>query len=445
MEKVGMVSLGCPKNLVDSEIMLGLLEKAGYIIVNKEQEADVLIVNTCSFIDDAKEESIKAILETAQNKKKGKCRVLLVAGCLAQRYGAELLAGLPEVDGIIGTGSVPEIAAAVRQALAGERMIAVAKPGFEYTGGLPRVSSTPPFSAYLKIADGCNNCCSYCVIPGVRGSYRSRPFEDVIEEAAALVNRNVREIILVAQDTTAYGMDRYGRYRLAELLRQLAAIDGLRWLRFLYTYPTRLGQDLIEVMAGEPKICRYLDVPLQHVSDGVLTRMNRQMRQKDIRQLIERLRSVLPGLVLRTSFIVGFPGETESEFQELLDFMAEMKFERVGVFTYSREEGTAAALMPGQVGEQKKGERRERAMLLQQEISYACNRAMIGKVITVLVEEAAAEKKGLFWGRSEADAPAIDGVVYIKTGKELVPGDFVQVLVKEAYPYDLGGVLVTGD
>ncbi|RJQ28145.1 MAG: 30S ribosomal protein S12 methylthiotransferase RimO [Peptococcaceae bacterium] len=445
MEKVGMVSLGCPKNLVDSEIMLGLLEKAGYIVINDEQEADVLIVNTCSFIDDAKEESIKAILETAQNKKRGKCRALLVAGCLAQRYGPELLADLPEVDGIIGTGSVPEIVAAVRQALTGERTVAVAKPGFEYAGGLPRVSSTPPFSAYLKIADGCNNCCSYCVIPDVRGSYRSRPFEDVIEEAADLVNRGVREIILVAQDTTAYGIDRYGRYRLAGLLRQLAAIDGLRWLRFLYTYPTRLGQDLIEVIAGEPKICRYLDVPLQHASDGVLSRMNRQMRQKDIRQLIERLRSALPGLVLRTSFIVGFPGETKSEFQELLDFMAEVKFERAGVFTYSREEGTAAALMSGQVDEQKKDERQERAMLLQQEISYARNRAMIGKIITVLVEGAAAEKKGVFWGRSEADAPAIDGVVYVKTGKELAPGDFVQVLVKEAYPYDLGGVLVTGD
>jgi len=439
--KAGLVSLGCPKNLVDSEIMLGLLKSAGYTITNREQEADVLIVNTCSFINDAKEESIKTILELARFKEKGSCKAILVAGCLAQRYPEELMAEMPEIDGLIGTGSVPEIVRAVEDALVGKKIVLVGKPGFLHCADLPRLQSTPHYTAFLKIAEGCDNHCSYCVIPGIRGPFRSRPVEDIVSEATSLAAAGVKELVLVAQDTTRYGADLYGRPMLAGLLKRLAGIDGLVWLRLLYTYPALISDELIELMSSEKKVCRYLDLPLQHASNAVLTRMNRRGNREEAVRLVEKLRSAIPGVTLRTSFITGFPGETEADFLELLDFMREVKFDRVGVFTYSQEENTVAAAMPEQVPEEIKAERRERAMALQQRISLEKNLGKVGAVLPVLVEDRA-KKPGEYVGRSEGDAPDIDGKVFIFSDLELKPGDFVQVLVSGAGEYDLTGALV---
>lgn len=440
--KVGLVSLGCPKNLVDSEIMLGLLKDAGFEITGREREADVLVVNTCSFINDAKEESIKTILELARLKDEGKCRALLVTGCLAQRYSKELLAEMPEVDGLIGTGSVSGLPGAIHRILAGEKVSLVGAPGYLHTARLSRIQATPGYTAYLKIAEGCDNRCSYCTIPAVRGPFRSREVDDVLAESAELARRGVKELILVAQDTTRYGVDLYGRPVLDDLIRRLAAIEGLVWLRLLYTYPTLLTDELIRLMATEKKFCRYLDIPLQHAANAVLLRMNRKGSREETVRLVEKLRSAVPGITLRTSFIVGFPGETEEDFRELLDFMAQVKFDRVGVFAYSREEGTAAAEMPGQVPEEVKFERRDRAMALQQKISQEKNRRRIGEVITVLVEGRSSKKRGVYAGRSEGDAPEIDGKVYFKADLDLKPGDFVKVMVKGARAYDLTGELV---
>jgi len=439
--KVGLVSLGCPKNLVDSEIMLGLLKNAGFTVTKREQEADALIVNTCSFINDAKEESIKTILELARLKEEGSCRAILVAGCLAQRYPEELMAEMPEIDGLLGTGSIPEIAGAVKDALAGKRVFLVGRPGFLHCADLPRLQSTPPYTAFLKIAEGCDNHCSYCVIPGIRGPFRSRPVDDVVNEASNLAAAGVKELVLVAQDTTRYGIDLYGKPMLSGLLKRLAGIDGPVWLRLLYTYPALISDELIELMASEKKVCRYLDLPLQHASNAVLARMNRRGSREETVRLVEKLRSSVPGITLRTSFITGFPGETEADFQELLDFMEEIEFDRVGIFTYSREENTAAAAMPDQVPEDVKAERRGRAMALQQKISLKRNRSKTGTVLPVLVE-GRSKKPGVYFGRSEGDAPDIDGKVFIFSDFELNPGDFVRVLVNRAGEYDLTGELV---
>jgi len=440
--KVGLISLGCPKNLVDSETMLGLLKDAGFEITGREREADVLIVNTCSFIDDAKEESIKTILELARLKEEGKCRALLVTGCLAQRYPGELQAEMPEIDGLIGTGLLPGVPGVVRRVLAGEKVVAVGAPGYLHSARLSRILATPGYTAYLKIAEGCDNRCSYCTIPAVRGPFRSREIDDLLAEAEELAGRGVKELILVAQDTTRYGKDLYGRPVLDGLLGRLAAVEGLVWLRLLYTYPTLLTDELIRLMAREKKICRYLDLPLQHAANPVLSRMNRRGGREEAARLVEKLRSEVPGITLRTSFIVGFPGETEEDFRELLDFMAQVRFDRVGVFAYSREEGTTAAEMSGQAPEAVKVERRERAMALQQEISLEKNRRKIGEEITVLVEESGLKERGFYTGRSEGDAPEIDGRVYFKADRILNPGDFVKVSVKGARPYDLTGELV---
>lgn len=439
--KLGIVSLGCPKNLVDSEIMLGILKKDGFEIVGREQDADVLVVNTCAFINDAKKESIKTIFEMAKHKADGKCRVLLVAGCLAQRYHKELLGEMPEIDGLIGTGSIPEIAGAVRRALAGEKVSHISAPGYLNTADTPRVRATPAHTAYLKIAEGCNNCCSYCIIPQVRGSYRSRKMEDILAEAAWLTRRGVKELILVAQDTTCYGMDLYGRPVLSDLLERIAALESVVWVRLLYAYPTRITDNLIQLMAVEKKICRYLDIPIQHCSGALLKRMNRHGSRKDLEGLVKKLRSVVPGVTIRTSFIVGLPGETEEDFQELLDFMSRMKFDRVGVFAYSREEGTAAATMTGQVPGEIKLERRNMAMELQQKISLDLNREKIGKKIAVLVE--GSKRHRLYTGRSEGDAPDIDGSVLIRSDVDLRPGDMIETLVEGAGAYDLTGVPVS--
>ncbi len=438
--KVGLVSLGCPKNLVDSEIMLGLLKNAGFEITAREREADVLVVNTCSFINDAKEESIRTILELAQYKNGGNCRALLVTGCLAQRYPEELLAEIPEIDGLIGTGFISEVTGAVRRVLEGEKVSLVGAPGCLHTARSPKLQATPSYTAYLKIAEGCDNRCSYCIIPAVRGPFRSREIDDIVVEAAEMARRGVKELILVAQDTTRYGVDLYGRPALVDLLRRLAEIEGPVWLRLLYAYPTFLTDELIKLMATEKKLCRYIDLPLQHAANNMLFQMNRRGSREETIRLLEKLRSAVPGITLRTSFIVGFPGETEEDFLELMDFMEQVKFDRAGVFTYSREENTAAAEMPGQVPEEVKLERRSRAMALQQKISLVKNRQKIGEVITVLVE-GSLEEPGMYTGRSERDAPDIDGRVLFKSDLSLRPGDFAKVRIKGALEYDLTGEL----
>jgi len=439
--KVGLVSLGCPKNLVDSETMLGLLSAEGFSITGREEEADVLIVNTCSFINDAKEESIKTILELARLKASGRLKTLLVAGCLAQRYPDELVREMPEIDGLIGTGDVGEIVRAVRRALSGERVSPCGAPGTLSGAAAPRLLSTPSYTAYLKIAEGCDNRCAYCVIPEIRGPYRSRPLEDVLQEAASLAAMGVHELILIAQDTTRYGLDLYGRPALAGLLGKLSRLEGIAWLRVMYAYPALVNDELLEVMAAEPKICRYLDIPLQHVSDAILTRMNRRGKRKDITTLVRQMRTAVPGITLRTSFIVGFPGETEEDFRELLDFMKTVRFDRVGVFTYSPEEGTPAAGMSGQVPEEVKAARKESAMLLQRKISLERNRAKVGRELTVLVEGRTGGK-GVFYGRSEGDAPEIDGKVFVRAGRDLSAGELVRVRVTGAREYDLEGAPV---
>jgi ribosomal protein S12 methylthiotransferase len=440
--KVGLVSLGCPKNLVDSEIMLGFIKESGFAITSKEQDADILVINTCSFIDEAKEESINTILELARHKTEGKCRSLLVAGCLAQRFPQELLLEIPEIDGLVGTGFITEIAGAIRRTLNGERVLLVGAPGCLHQADYPRIQATPSHTAYLKIAEGCDNCCSYCVIPEIRGPYRSREIEDVLIEAAGLASRGVKELILTAQDTTRYGIDLYSRLALDELLTKLADIGGLVWIRILYAYPTYITDKLIAALAADKKICRYLDIPFQHASDTVLKRMNRGGSRKEYVRLIEKLRLSIPGITLRSTFIVGFPGETKEDFQDLLDFMTQVKLDRVGIFAYSREEGTAAAKMDRQVPEEIKTERRDRAMEIQQKISLEINQRKIGETVTVLVEGISSEDTGLYEGRSEGDAPDIDGRVLIKSNRDLKPGDFVRVLIESATWYDLYGIQV---
>lgn len=438
---VGVVSLGCAKNLVDSELMLGQLQKAGFVITPRAEEAAVLIVNTCGFITPAKEESINAILEMARYKQNGRCRVLLAAGCLAQRYGRELLAEMPELDGVLGTGAVPRVVDAVWRALAGERVAELGAPGYDYDGDLPRLQATPEYTAYVKIAEGCSNRCAFCAIPAIRGPYRSRRPEAVREEVAALAARGVKEVILVAQDTTRYGYDLYGEYRLAALLRSLAAVPGVAWLRLLYCYPDSITDELIAVLAEEGRICRYVDLPLQHINGRILTAMGRRSDGRTIRRLIARLRESIPGLTLRTSFIVGLPGEGEAEFEELLDFMQEIRFERAGIFKFSPEEGTRAAELPGQVPEEVKEERYHRAMALQQQISLEHNLSLVGKEVTVLVE---GRRGGRYYGRTEGDAPEIDGRVFFTArGRELEAGRLVTVRVRRAGEYDLIGELIS--
>lgn len=438
--KIGLVSLGCPKNLVDSETMLGLLTGAGFTITNREQEADVLIVNTCSFINDAKEESIKTILELARYKQVGSCRAIVVAGCLAQRYPRELTVEMPEIDCLLGTGAVPEIVRAVRAVLAGEKLRLTGAPGCLQDYSMPRLRSTPPYTAFLKIAEGCDNRCSYCVIPSIRGPYRSRPVDDIVNEAQNLAAGKVKEIILVAQDTTRYGFDYYGKPVLAALLKRLAAIDGPVWLRLLYTYPSLISDELIETIAAEKKVCRYLDLPLQHASQAVLSKMNRRGSKEETIRLVEKFRSSIPGITLRTSFIAGFPGETETDFTELMDFMKDISFDRVGIFAYSQEENTPAADMPDQIPEDIKVERRERLMALQQVISLERNKKKVGSVLPVLIEGSHAHD--VYVGRSEGDAPGIDGKVFVRSEQGLAPGDFVQVRISRAAEYDLTGELV---
>lgn len=437
MIKVSMASLGCSKNLIDSEQMLGLLEQSGYEIVENEEDADILIVNTCTFIESAKMESIECILELAQYKKTGHCKYLIVTGCLAQRYKEQILSELPEVDAVIGTNEYDKIADVIRSLDEEQekRLFCAETPLLCETS---RLRSTPGYTAYLKIAEGCDNHCTYCVIPSIRGRYRSRRMEDIISEAKELAADGVKELVVIAQDTTRYGKDLYGEYRLAELLRELCHIDNIEWVRVHYCYPEIVTDKLIDVFAEESKLCNYFDIPIQHCSDGILKRMGRRTNKKQITELIAQIRHRLPDAVIRTSLIVGFPGETEEEFEELRQFVEETKFDRLGVFAYSREEDTPAYDMDNQIDEEKKERRRELLMMVQSEISQQLNEDKIGKIVRVLVEGKDEIIKS-YYGRTYADSIEIDGKVFFKSDKPLKEGDFASVKIEQVLEYDLFG------
>lgn len=439
--KVGMVSLGCPKNQMDAELMLAKLEQAGFELVAESGLADVVIVNTCGFIEDAKKESIENILEFAQLKQEGRIQRIIVTGCLAERYQEELVTELPECDGVLGLGANGDIVEAVRRVMGGEKTVRFpAKDCWSLEGD--RLQTTPSFFAYLRIGDGCNNCCTYCAIPSIRGRLRSRPMESLLAEAEKLAADGVKELILVAQDTTLYGTDLYGEARLPQLLRGLCGIEGIRWIRLLYCYPEHITDELLDVMAAEDKVLNYMDIPIQHVSGKVLTAMNRTGDARTLRELIARIRDRVPGIVLRTTVMTGFPGEGEAEFVELCQFIQDVKFERLGCFAFSPEEGTVAASLPGQIEEEEKQRRRDIVMEEQTRISDAYNQAQVGKTIPVLVESY--DRYAECWfGRSEGDAPDIDGKVFFSCPRGAVqPGRLVQVNITDAMDWDLMGEYV---
>ena len=439
--KVGMVSLGCPKNQMDAELMLAKLEQAGFELVAESGLADVVIVNTCGFIEDAKKESIENILEFAQLKQEGRIQRIIVTGCLAERYQEELVTELPECDGVLGLGANGDIVEAVRRVMGGEKTVRFpAKDCWSLEGD--RLQTTPSFFAYLRIGDGCNNCCTYCAIPSIRGRLRSRPMESLLAEAEKLAADGVKELILVAQDTTLYGTDLYGEARLPQLLRGLCGIEGIRWIRLLYCYPEHITDELLDVMAAEDKVLNYMDIPIQHVSGKVLTAMNRTGDARTLRELIARIRDRVPGIVLRTTVMTGFPGEGEAEFVELCQFIQDVKFERLGCFAFSPEEGTVAASLPGQIEEEEKQRRRDIVMEEQTRISDAYNQAQVGKTIPVLVESY--DRYAECWfGRSQGDAPDIDGKVFFSCPRGAVqPGRLVQVNISDAMDWDLMGEYV---
>lgn len=434
--KVGVISLGCAKNLVDTEVMLGLLRQAGYEIVNDQHVAEIMVINTCGFIESAKQESINTIIETGQLKDTANLRLLLVAGCLSQRYREQLLSELPEIDAIIGTGDVLSIVPIIERALHGERVVQVGQPEFLYDESHPRVQSTPQATAYVKIADGCDNCCSYCIIPHLRGHYRSRTLESIVTEVERLAGEGVREFCLIAQDTTRYGLDLYGDYRLSELLRRLAKIEGVKWLRLLYCYPTHFDDEIIATMADEEKVCKYIDLPLQHSEDRILSEMNRRGDQRSIRALLTKLRQAMPELVLRTSLIVGFPGETQGDVDALADFIRTVEFDHLGVFTYSQEEGTVAGARADQVDESAKEQRRDQIMRVQAEVARRRHQRWVGQVVEVLVESI--NESGHRIGRFEGQAPGVDGVVVVRKSEASV-GQHCRAKITGALQYDLVG------
>lgn len=441
-QKVSMVSLGCPKNLVDAEVMLGVLSKQDYEITTDEKEADVIIVNTCSFIKEAKQESIDAILDLAERKHDGHCHTLIVSGCLPQRYQEELAQELPEVDIFIGTGDYPRIAEILAEKSGTDNQLRyIGDPDYIYDETLPRLNSSPAWYSYLKIGEGCSNCCSYCIIPQLRGAYRSRPQDALVAEAEKLVARGVKELNIISQDITRYGSDLGDGSSLETLIRRLAAIDGLRWIRLLYAYPDGITDSLIELIRDEPKVCKYLDIPIQHISDPVLKAMKRRSSEQQIRELIVKLRSEIPGIALRTSLIVGFPGETVDDFTTLTQFVEQTQFDRLGVFCYSKEEGTPAAKMPEQVTERVKRERYRKLMRAQARLSFRRNRALIGTSEQVIVEGYSEETELLLKGRSSRQAPDIDGQVYITAGNANV-GDIITLKITDSSDYDLIGEIV---
>lgn len=433
--KIGVVSLGCPKNLVDSEVMMGLIRDRKWEITTDPSAADVIIVNTCGFIESAKTESINTILQMAEYKKDNPRRRLIITGCLGQRYAGELFEAMPEVDAIVGTECYDRIGEVIDRVEKGERFVLL-QPVKNYTQPVKRVLATPKYTAYLKIAEGCSNCCSYCAIPKIRGRYRSRPYEEIVSEAKDLAAAGVREIILVAQDTTQYGIDLYGKYRLAELLRDLDRISGLRWIRILYCYPDTFTDDLIEAIATCSKVCHYVDLPLQHASNSLLKTMRRRDTREQVETLLAKLRARIPDICLRTTFIVGFPGETEEQFQELLDFAEKERFQCAGVFTYSREEGTEAAEMPNQIDEDIKQDRYHRLMAVQAGISEELQQSREGRVLDVLIEGHDEENPDLAVGRSYAEAPDIDGKIFIENGRDLPVGTFIKAEIQQGFTYE---------
>lgn len=438
--KLLFVSLGCDKNLVDSEDMLGVLTRAGHEIVDDENEAEAIIINTCCFIHDAKEESVETILEMAEYKKAGTCKVLIVTGCMAQRYKQEIIEEIPEVDAVLGTTSYGEILKAVEEAVAGRHYQEYRDIDYLVPDQGKRVLTTGGHFAYLKIAEGCDKHCTYCIIPKLRGKFRSVPMERLVRQAEDLAAQGVKELILVAQETTLYGKDLYGEKSLHRLLKELCKIKGIRWIRILYCYPEEIYDELIQTMKEEPKICHYLDLPIQHVSDAVLKRMGRRTTRKELTEKVQKLRKEIPDIVLRTTLITGFPGETEEDHETLMEFVNEMEFDRLGVFTYSAEEDTPAASMEGQIPEEVKEERRDALMELQQEVSYDKGTERIGQELLVMIEGKVSGESA-YIARTYGDAPKVDGYIFVQTGELLVTGDFAKVRVTGAMEYDLIGVL----
>lgn len=443
--KIGVVSLGCPKNLVDSETMLGLIHEENYEITNDPSEAEIIIVNTCGFIESAKEESINTILQMAEYKKSGSCKYIIVTGCLSQRYAEELFNELPEADAIAGVEVYDEIGSIIKRVMNGERFIMLerSKPDVIYTSKesfLPRILTTPSYTAYLKIAEGCDNCCSYCAIPKIRGPYRSKPMEQVLKEAKALADNGVKELIVVAQDTTRYGEDLPGgKLLLADLLKELNKIESLKWIRVMYCYPNNFTDELIETFASLDKVCKYVDLPLQHASNRLLASMNRYDTREEVETLLAKLRKRIPGIVIRTTFIVGFPGETDADFEELKEFVERQRFENAGVFAYSQEEGTVAGAMPNQIPDEIKQERYHELMALQAQISEEIHKDTEGQTLEVLVEGIEEDGSGLHYGRSYREAPDIDGLVFIENPGDIKPGCFVKVNILQGFTYESVG------
>ena len=440
MKKVLFISLGCDKNLVDSEKMLGMLAESGYEFTDDEREADIVVINTCCFIGDAKEESINTILEMADLKQSGDIEMLIVTGCLAERYREEIQTEIPEVDAILGTTAIDEVVKTMNNVSRGIRENCYKSLEEKPLTGVKRVVTTGGHYAYLKIAEGCDKHCTYCIIPKVRGNYRSVPMEYLVLEARELAEQGVKELILVAQETTVYGTDLYGHKALPELLRKLCKIDGIHWIRILYCYPEEIDDELIQVMREEKKICRYLDLPVQHASDSILQRMGRKTDRRKLEDIIEKLRREISDICLRTTLITGFPGESEAEHEELLSFVERMKFDRLGVFTYSQEEDTPAADMPEQIPEEIKAERQAQIMELQQEIAFGAAQEMVGRVVTAMIEGKVADENA-YVARTYKDAPNVDGFLFINTDREMMTGDFVRVKVTASYEYDLIGEL----
>lgn len=446
--KLGLISLGCPKNLVDSEVMLGIIEKYHIEITNDPEAAEIIIVNTCGFIESAKQESIDTILSMSAYKTEGCCRYLIVTGCLAQRYAQELFHDMPEVDAIVGTNVYKDIAQVIERVMQGQRVLHLSETDFEKINleGLqgnernlpdPRKLTTPSYMAYLKIAEGCDNFCSFCAIPLIRGRYTSKPYEQIMAEARELVERGVKELIVIAQDTTRYGQDLYGKLRLAELLHDLNALPGLKWIRVLYSYPNTFTDELIEAYATLPKVCHYVDLPLQHASDRLLHAMRRRDKLSETKKLLKKLRERIPNIVIRTTFIVGFPGETEEDFAILKEFVTEQKFENAGVFQYSQEENTVAATLPEQIPEEIKQERYDELMAIQAGISEDVHRSMEDRELEVVVEGYESEEENLVAARSYREAPDIDGSIFVENAPGLNPGDFIRVRIEQGFAYEV--------
>ncbi len=439
--KILFISLGCDKNLVDNEVMLGLLASRGYEMTDDETEADIIVINTCCFIHDAKEESIQNILDMAEYKKEGKVKALIVTGCLAERYRQEILDEIPEVDEVLGTTAYDKILDAVDRALEGRHSVILSDLDALPLPDTKRLVTTGGHFAYMKIAEGCDKHCTYCIIPKIRGNFRSVPMERLIREAEYLAEQGVKELILVAQETTLYGKDLYGEKSLHKLVRELCKVSGIQWIRILYCYPEEITDELIRVMKEEKKVCHYLDLPIQHASDAILKRMGRRTTKQELKDIIGKLRREIPDICLRTTLITGFPGETEEQHEELAEFVDEMEFDRLGVFTYSPEEGTPAASMQDQIDEEVKEERQAELMELQQEIAFDNAEGMVGREVLVMIEGKVAEENA-YVGRTYRDAPNVDGLIFINTDEELLSGDFARVKVTGALDYDLIGELL---